>query len=72
MLLGYSEDEPINLVLESDGTLVDEDYAKTLERHSVLVALTHNENWTDHKQKKGSNNYVNTTCLDSVKCVFIP
>ena len=59
MLLGCAKGEPINFVL-ADGTLVDEDYAKTLERNSVLVA-----------QKKGSNNYVNTTCLDSEKCVFI-
>ena len=76
VILGYPEDRPLTFVLNSDGTEVDEEYAEAVEMHSILIALKDGDRWTDHKKgnedntnkRKGRNNYVYTTCLDSEKC----
>ena len=46
--MGFSEDEDkiqIKLVLESDGTEIDEEYFPFLEKDTTLVLLRSNEEW---------------------------
>lgn len=44
--LGVPQNESVSLVLESDGTQVEDgDYFKTLANNTILLLLRHGERW---------------------------